>query len=104
MIVVGSLGCWYAIVNIIANDEFRCVLTTETLACYCSVNGAGETFKVELADIKKLEKEAWSESHRWYIWDVNDNRYWLTSNFDNPCERIIESIQELRPNVAQVDT
>ena len=107
MAIVGSLGGWYAIANIVANKEFRCKLTADTLDCYCPVKGVGETFTVKLSDITKLEKEVWEDSqdsYRWYIWEGNGDRHWLTSNYGNPCERIIDRIQKLNPKVIQIST
>ena len=89
--------------NFLANDEFRCCLTEEELDCYCPIRRYGETFKVQLSEIAKLEKETDAEGHRWYVWDTYGKRYWLTPLYGNPCERIIRRIKEFRPDVPQVD-
>jgi len=102
--VVGTLGLVYGVKNLVAADTFVCRLSRDILECDCPVSGCGETFAVPISEIETIEKETWSESHRWYIHDKSGHRYWLTSNYDNPADRFVEGVKELNPSVADVTT
>jgi len=102
--LIGVIGGIYATLNILANREFICRLNDKTLECISPVWGCGETFKLSLTEIIKIEKECWSDSHRWYLVDKAGERYWLTTNYDNPADEFLARIRELCPSVEDVNT
>lgn len=89
----------YGIFNIMCNGKFICRLDNETIECVSPVKGCGDSFKVKINDIVKIEKEEWAESYRWYIWDSADHRYWPTSNYGNPADDLIEAIRETNDSI-----
>jgi len=95
----------YAVANIRAGSEFSCRLDEERFTCVSPVDACGDSFDLPLDQIAKIEREDWSEGDcRWYVWDAEGKRYWLTSNYNNPDGQFIANLQLLRPDIERVDT
>jgi hypothetical protein len=103
-VIVCSVAVAYAAMNIAKRQEFVCRITDGRIECLCPVSGCGESFVVRIDAIVKIEKERWEDSVRWYLWDNEGQRHWLTSNYDNPVEDFIEVIKRLNSRVVEVDT
>lgn len=94
----------YAILNIRRGQEFLCRIDESSVECVCPAWGCGQTFSIRIADIAKVERQGWYDSHRWYLWDKAGRRYWLTGNYGNPADQIIELIRETNAGVAEIRT
>ena len=95
----------YAALNIAARSEFVCRLDDKTFECISPVWGCGESFKLPVADIIRIEKERSSDDdHRLYLCDKSGGRYWLTSNYDNPVDTFLERLRELNPKIQELAT
>ena len=93
-----------AIADIVKAGEFVCEMDDDIIECISPLEGCGDSFRIPIADIAKVEKVTGQDSHRWYIWDNAGRRYWLTSNYGNPADKFIRAIQELNEGVAEVQT
>ncbi len=94
----------FALLNVMQGEEFVCRIDESCIQCFCPVSVCGQTFKIHIADVVKVEREEWSDSHRWYLWDKAGRKYWLTSNYGNPADQIIELVREANAAVAEVRT
>ena len=103
-VIVCSIAVAYAAMNIAKKQEFVCRITDGRIECLCPVPGCGESFVVRIDAIVKIEKERWEDSVRWYLWDNEGQRHWLTSNYDNPAEEFIRIIKLQNSRVVEVDT
>lgn len=99
-VVVAVFVAWYAFENLKSGDTFSCRIDDKDLTCHCPVSGCGESFRLPIDEIARLEKHDWGDgSCRWYIWDRSGRRYWLTSNYDNPVEQFIGEVRRRVPKV-----
>ena len=103
-VIVCSVAVAYAAMNIAKSQEFVCRITDGRIECLCPVPGCGESFVVRIDAIAKIERERWEDSVRWYLWDNDGQRHWLTSNYDNPVEDFIEVIKRRNSRVVEVGT
>ena len=103
--VIASIGVCYAIVNIRANSTFVCEIDDEQIRCVSHVKLCGESFSILIRDIAKIERANEGEgSHCWYVWNKAGQRFWLTSNYNNPVNNFIDAIRERCPDVTEITT
>jgi hypothetical protein len=102
--IVAALALYYAAINLRAGDIFECRLDERAISCHRPVRHTSESFSIALSDIVKVEKENWSESHRWHLWDRDGRRCWLTSNYGNPHDEIVAAILARYPALEQVSS
>ena len=97
--------CGLAAKQISTDGTFVCRITTEDLECVCPVAGCGQTFRIQVKEIAKIEsRSSGSRFQRWYVWDRAGQCHWLTPNYDNPVEKFLSTIRQLRPDVEEVQT
>jgi hypothetical protein len=94
----------YGVANIVKNQEFICRVDGEAIECISPVKACGESFRLPLAEIAKIEVKTGSDSAEFYLYDRAGSRYQLTTNYGNPGRKIIETILKLNPAVAHVET
>lgn len=94
----------YAVPNIRARGEFSCRLDGERFICMSPVAACGDSFDLRLDEIARIERESWDGDCRWYVWDAEGKRYWVTSNYNNPDGQFITNLQLLRPGIERVET
>jgi hypothetical protein len=97
----GLLLAYYAFSNIIQCRDFVCRIDDQSIECQVPFSGAGDSFRLPLNEIVKVEKRSSGESYNWYIWDAAGKQYQLTTNYGNPAKRFIQAI--LERNSAVVD-
>jgi hypothetical protein len=92
-----------AIPHLKSNDLFVCRLDEKEFVCTVPpVNvlgslSSGESFSIRLADITKLEESRDGDAINhttWIIHTKSGQRFWLTSNYENPVEQFVEAIEE----------
>src|SRR5688572_8630917 len=76
----------HAVWEILQNGEFVCRLDHETFECSVPSKYSGDSFKIPIADIARIERDTGAETTMWYLWDNKGRRYWLTGNYGNPAE------------------
>lgn len=100
--MLGGLGIYYSLMKIRRNETFLCLLEDGVLQCICPVPRLGDSFKIGVADIRRIDKEAEpGDSWRWYLVDAEGGRYWLTSHYHNPAEKFVSAIRQLNPEIIQ---
>lgn len=98
--LLGAVALYYPLANIRRNETFVCLLEDGIFQCVCPLPRFGQSFKIRVAEICRIEKEVESEeSCRWYLVDAEGRRYWLTSHYHNPAEKFVEAIKEINPHV-----
>jgi hypothetical protein len=102
-IAIGILGLCYAIAKIRRNETFVCLLDEEIIECVCPARERGDSFKLKVKDIARIEKRPNGNSHRWYLHDHQGNRYWLTADYRNPADKFVRQIRQLQPAVGQIE-
>lgn len=91
---VASMLIYYAVVNIQTNSTFVCRIDNQRIRCVSPVCQCGDSFSIPLRTIARLEKvDEGESSYKWYIWDEAGQRFWLTSNYDNPVDTFIEAFE-----------
>jgi hypothetical protein len=95
---------YYALANITRCRDFVCRIDDRTIECSVPLPSAGESFRLAIDDIVKVEKRASGESHDWYIWDAAGKQYQLTRNYGNPVKKFIGAILERNPAVVEEHT
>lgn len=98
------VGLSYALWRILHPQRFVCRLDGEYIECVCPVKACGDTFRLAVAEIAKIEHAHWGETHRWYLWDRGGGCYWLTANYGNPAGKFIEALLRLRSDIVQEET
>lgn len=96
---VGFLVLYVAVGKIRRNETFVCLVDDELIECVCPAKQRGDSFRLRLDDIVRIEKENQGESQRWYLHDLEGNRYWLTDAYRNPAKKFVQRIRELKPNL-----
>jgi hypothetical protein len=76
-----------------SNSEFLCRIDDEAIECVSPDSVDGETFKLRLSDIVKIERLGPSGKERWYLWDGTGRRYWLSDHYGNPADTFVELIR-----------
>lgn len=94
----------YAGANIWARGDFVCRLDSERFTCVSPADGCGDSFDLAIGDITKIEREDWSDDCRWYVWDTEGHRYWVSSNYGNPVYKFIEMLERVRPGIERIET
>lgn len=105
--VMGTLAlalAVHAVWEIVRNGEFTCRIDDEIIECVSPNQASGNSFRLQIADIAKIEKTTQCDSAWWYLWDKDGNRYWLTSNFGNPVHKFLNAIEEINPAVVEVES
>lgn len=97
-VVLTAHGIW----EMVRNKEFVCRLDWEAIECSAPSKWEGQTFKLPVAHIVKIEKCISSESRSYYLWDQDGQRYWLNENFGNPASKFVAAIRELNPAVIEI--
>jgi hypothetical protein len=100
--LVTAAAVTYAVQNIVANGEFICQLDEETIECRGAAKGCGESFKINIADIRVVERVGSEAPCQWYIWDKNNRRYLLTINYKNPADKFICEIRKMKPSIVEI--
>lgn len=102
--VVVVCGLMYVRANILVGREFICRMDNTYIECRSPVESCGQSFRVAVADIVRIERKGDSESRRWYIHDKAGRRYDLTTNYGNPADEFIRRIREVNSSVVEVHT
>jgi len=103
MAFFGAVVAIHAVWEIMQNGEFVCRLDSETFECSVPSKYSGETFRIRVGDITKIEKVKGEEMTTCYLWDKDGRRYWLTNHYRNPVAKFVAAIQKLNPAVNLVD-
>lgn len=103
-ILVVAIGLGYAAINARRDRQFECYLDDERIVCDSPVPHCGDSFALSLEEIDKLEREAWGDGHRWYLWSKSGARHWLTANYDNPVDDFLNEIRRRRPGIPEITT
>ena len=98
-IAVGLLVVYVAVAKIRRNETFVCFLDDELIECVCPVKERGDSFRLKLDDVVRIEQKKDGESHRWYLHDVEGNRHWLTDAYRNPAAKFVRHIREHKPSL-----
>jgi hypothetical protein len=69
----------------------------QTIECVVPHPGAGESFKLPIQDIVKVEHDMRDDDSDWYLRDKGGRRYLLTVNYGNPILDIVEDIAAAQP-------
>ena len=108
LLVIGLsvVGLIYAAVNIRSEKTFICQLTEREFIQDIPVASCGESFRVSLDTITKIEcHDGGGEvpSDEWYI-HTNSGRYRITSNYGNPASKFVEALQHRNPALEIIQT
>jgi len=106
VIITGTLATaltGHALWQIVRNREFVCRLDGEIIECIAPDRTSGNSFRLRIADIAKIEKTTQLEATWWYLRDRDGNRHWLTSNYGNPVHKFLSAIEEINPAVIEVE-
>ena len=98
-VAIGLLVVYVAVGKIRRNVTFVCFLDDELIECVCPVKERGDSFRLKLDDVVRIEQKKDGESHRWYLHDVQGNRHWLTDAYRNPAAKFVQRIREHKPNL-----
>lgn len=102
--VIVSLLIYYAVLHLRSDGTFVCRIDDDLITCATPIIGCGETFSISLGSITRIERVNDGEtSYRWFIYDHTGDRFWLTSNYDNPDDKFIQAIRERCPGVIDTD-
>lgn len=101
---IGLLVLYVAIAKIRRNETFICLLDDELLECVCPLKERGDSFKLKLDDVVRIEQQKDGDSSRWYLHDRQGNRLWLTHAYRNPADRFVRQILKLNPGIRQIET
>jgi hypothetical protein len=100
--VVASIAIYNAVVNLQCKRTFVCRIDDEQISCVSPVSNCGESFSIPIRTIARIERMDGGESpYRWYIWNQAGERFWLTSNYDNPVDSFVDAIRERCPDVTE---
>lgn len=99
-----GLAVWYAVVNIRTGGEFVVRIDDIAIECRIPLAMAGQSFKLPIKDIVKVEHDMRDDNPRWYLHDKSGRRYLLTPNYDNPILDIIELLERLNPAIIEEQT
>ena len=99
-IAIGATVLWLAIGKIRRNEMFLCILEDDVIECICPLAERGDSFKLKLTDLVRLEQDGTGPTRRWYLHDRQGNRYWLTDAYRNPADKFIRRLQKLNPKLA----
>lgn len=91
----------YAAININSEDIFVCRLTDQLFFQHCPVKQCGESFKVRLGDIAKLECR---QGESWYIHTNDGETHQITNNYGNPAKKFADALLKSRPEIKTVST
>ncbi len=100
--LIGLLVAWAAMAKIRRNETFVCILDEELIECVCPLKTRGDSFRLKLKDLVRIEQAEDNDSHRWYLHDQQGHRYWLTHAYRNPADRFVDRIRKLVPDVPQI--
>lgn len=100
-IAVGLLVLYVAMAKIRRNETFVCILDDEFIECVCPVKTRGDSFRLKLEELVRIEQQIDGERHRWYLHDRQGNRHWLTDAYCNPADTFVEVIRRLVPHVSE---
>lgn len=101
---LGTIALMLAGAHLRAAGEFHCRLDEQRFHCFSPVEASGDSFDLAIDEIAKIEREDWADDCRWYVWDSNGNRHWVSSNYDNPAQKFIEMLERLRPRIERIKT
>ncbi len=101
---VGLLVFYVAMAKIRRNETFVCILDDELVECVCPDKTRGDTFRLKLTDLVRIEQQKDGDSHRWYLHDRQGSRHWLTRAYRNPADRFVRRIQQLFPDIPRIRT
>jgi hypothetical protein len=103
-IAIGLLVLYVAVVKIRRNETFVCILDDELLECVCPLRERGDSFKLRLDDLVRIQQQKDGDSSRWYLHDRQGNRHWLTDAYRNPADTFVRQIRQLKPKISQTET
>jgi hypothetical protein len=103
-LAIGLFVVYVAMAKIRRNETFVCLLDDGLLECVCSVEERGESFKLKLDDLVRIEQQKDGDSCRWYLHDRQGNRHWLTDAYRNPADKFVRQIRQLKPKIPQTET
>ena len=98
-VAIGLLVVYVAIAKIRRNETFVCLMDDELIECVCPMQERGDSFRLKLEDVVRIEREGNGESERWYLHDLEGNRHWLTDAYRNPAAKFVRRIRQLKPNL-----
>ncbi|MHB8903353.1 MAG: hypothetical protein ACYC6Y_31710 [Thermoguttaceae bacterium] len=85
------------------NETFVCILDDELIECVCPVKDRGDSFRIRLADLVRVERQLDGDSHRWYLHDRQGKRHWLTHAYRNPADRFVHRIHQILPDLPRTE-
>ena len=91
----------YATINIRKNQTFVCLIDEEQIECVSPIDDGGHSFRLPLAQIQRLEPSGEESPNSWCLYDHDGNRYWLTSDYNNPAEKFVREIRRIRPDLQE---
>lgn len=92
-------GIW----EIYLNGDFVCRLDEEALECSVPHKCYGESFRLPIAEIVKIEADGGSDTSAYYLWDKKNRRYRLSDAYFNPTHKFAAEIRKLNPAIIEVD-
>ncbi len=98
-VAIGLLVVYVAVAKIRRNETFVCLMDDELIECVCPIKERGHSFRLNLDDLVRIERERDGESERWYLHDLEGNRHWLTNAYRNPAGKFVRRIRQLKPNL-----
>ena len=98
-VAIGLLVVYVAVAKIRRNETFVCLLDEELIECVCPVEDRGDSFRLRLDDVVRIEQARDGETRQWYLHDLDGNRYWLTGAYRNPAAKFVRMIREIKPNL-----
>lgn len=102
--IVSAVAGFYVFINFRVRGEFVCTLDDEHLECISPVPLCGQSFRVAICDIVKVEKKpSGDSSHTWYLYNREGRRFWLTENYGNPAGAFVALIKERNPAIEEVE-
>jgi hypothetical protein len=103
-LLMSALATWMAVSHVRQGGEFVLRIDERNIECRVPLAGAGDSFKLPIQDIVKVEHDMRDDQSEWYLHDKAGHRYLLTINYGNPILDIVELLQRLNPAIEEVHT
>lgn len=87
-----------AIAHLGSDKAFLCELTKAEFIQECPIYSRGESFRIKLSEITKIELEHRHNNPRWYI-HAKRERYWITASYQNIDRKFGEELLRRLPHV-----
>jgi hypothetical protein len=103
-VILGVCGR-LAYLNWRSHGTFVCRLDAREIRCHFPVPAFGEDFVLPLKSITQIVRRASDEGGlpTWILCGLQERRYELPWQYENPADEFIEAIQKLRPDLKVVE-